>query len=89
MILPASKDKYEKVADKIISIIAEQAAAIGRFEVIDRNLVDEILEEQAFQMSGVVSDDQVVELGELVAAEEELIVYIIHFGQKGVPNEHD
>ena len=35
MILPASKDKYEKVADKIISIIAEQAAAIGRFEVID------------------------------------------------------
>ena len=89
MILPASKDKYEKVADKIISIIAEQAAAIGRFEVIDRNLVDEILEEQAFQMSGVVSDDQVVELGELVAAEEALIVDIIHFGQKGVPKEHD
>ncbi|HIN01707.1 MAG TPA: hypothetical protein EYM60_00040 [Candidatus Marinimicrobia bacterium] len=85
MILPASEGKYEEVADKILSVIANEATAIGRFEVIDRNLVDEILEEQKFQLSGMVSDDQVIKLGELAAAEEALIVNIVHFGQKGVP----
>ena len=89
MILPASQDKHKNVADKITSIVAETATSIGRFEVIDRNLVEEILEEQAFQMSGMVSNDQIVELGELAAAEEALIIDIIHFGQKGVPKEKD
>ena len=85
MILPASQEKYGPVADKVTSIIADAATSVGRFEVIDRNLVDEILEEQAFQMSGIVSDEQVVKLGEMAAAEEALIINIVHFGQKGVP----
>ena len=85
MILPASQVKYGPVADKVTSIIADAATSVGRFEVIDRNLVDEILEEQAFQMSGIVSDEQVVEFGEMAAAEEALIINIVHFGQKGVP----
>ena len=85
MILPASQEKYGPVADKVNSIIADAATSVGRFEVIDRNLVDEILEEQAFQMSGIVSDEQVVKLGEMAAAEEALIINIVHFGQKGVP----
>ena len=87
MILPASQEKYEPIADKITSIIAGAATSVGRFEVIDRSLVDEILEEQAFQMSGIVSDEQVMEFGEMAAAEEALIINIIHFGQKGVPKE--
>ena len=85
MILPASQEKYGPVADKVTSIIADAATSVGRFEVIDRNLVDEILEEQAFQMSGLVSDEQVMEFGEMAAAEEALIINIVHFGQKGVP----
>ena len=85
MILPASQKKYGPVADKVTSIIADAATSVGRFEVIDRNLVDEILEEQAFQLSGIVSDEQVVEFGEMAAAEEALIINIVHFGQKGVP----
>jgi len=85
MILPASQEKHGPVADKVTSIIADAATSVGRFKVIDRNLVDEILEEQAFQMSGIVSDEQVVEFGELAAAEEALIINIVHFGQKGVP----
>ena len=85
MILPASQEKYGPIADKVTSIIADAATSVGRFEVIDRNLVDEILEEQAFQMSGIVSDEQVMEFGEMAAAEEALIINIVHFGQKGVP----
>ncbi len=51
MILPASQEKHGPVADKVTSIIADAATSVGRFEVIDRNLVDEILEEtQQFGM---------------------------------------
>ena len=87
MILPAAQDNEKELADKVLSIISEQATALGRFEVIDRNLVAEILEEQKFQLSGLVSNDQVVQLGELAAAEKALILEIVHFGQKGVPKE--
>jgi len=87
MILPAAQDNEKELADKVLSIISEQATALGGFEVIDRNLVAEILEEQKFQLSGLVSNDQVVQLGELAAAEKALILEIVHFGQKGVPKE--
>ena len=87
MILPATQNNEKELADKVLSIISEQATALGRFEVIDRNLVAEILEEQKFQLSGLVSNDQVVQLGELAAAEKALILEIVHFGQKGVPKE--
>ena len=87
MILPAAQDNEKELADKVLSIISEQATALGGFEVIDRNLVAEILEEQKFQLSGLVSNDQVVQLGELAAAEKALILEIVHFGQKDVPKE--
>ena len=87
MVLPSSQDNFQEVAEKVISIISEAATTVGRFEVIDRSILEDIVEEQAFQMSGMVSDDQVVELGEFSTAQEALIVDIIHFGQKGVPKE--
>ena len=89
MILPATQNNEKELADKVLSIISEQATALGRFEVIDRNLVAEILEEQKFQLSGLVSNDQVVQVGELAAAEKALILEIVHFGQKGVPKEKE
>ncbi len=87
MILPASEGNYDEVADKILPVIANEATATGRFEVLDRNLVDEILEEQKLQLSGMVSDDHVVKLGELAAAEETLNMNNVQFGQKGVPKK--
>ena len=89
MILPAIEDNEKELADKVLSIISEQATSLGRFEVIDRNLVAEILEEQRLQLSGLVSNDQVVQVGKLAAAEKALILEIVHFGQKGVPKEKE
>ena len=83
MILPTTEEVYYDISNKMLSIIADQATELGRFEVIDRNIVDEILLEQKFQLSGMVSDNQIVEIGELAAAEEALILTIINFGQKG------
>ena len=49
MILTADADNDQEIAERVLSIISTQATSIGRFEVIDRNLVDQILEEQKFQ----------------------------------------
>ena len=87
MILTAAYDEDQEMAERVLSIISDQATSIGRFEIIDRNLVDEILEEQKFQLSGMVDNDQVVEIGELAAAESAIILDIVNFGQKGVPKK--
>jgi len=85
MILPSSSSEYESISDDILSIISQKATALGRYDVIDRNLVDDILAEQKFQYSGNVSDEDIVAIGEMAAAEEALILNMIHFGQRGVP----
>ena len=87
VILPSQNKKTDDIADKLLSIISSQASSIGRFEIIDRNIVDDILREQKFQLSGSVLDKDIIAIGELAAAEEALILEIIHFGQKGVPLE--
>ena len=90
MVILPSKNNYNKnIADKIVSIISSQAVSIGRFNVIDRNIVEEILTEQKFQLSGIVNNDQVIEIGNLASAEEALVLDVIHFNQKGVPKEKD
>ncbi len=87
MILTAAYDEDQEIAERILSIISDQATSVGRFEIIDRNLVDEILEEQKFQLSGMVDNDQVVRIGELASAENGLILDIINYGQEGVPKD--
>lgn len=87
LILPSQIDdkKYNNIADKVLSIISTQASSIGRFDIIDRNIIDEILEEQKFQLSGYVTENDIIKIGEFAAAEEALILEIVHFGQKGIP----
>ena len=85
IILPTSTHPNESLEKKVISIISEQATTIGRFDVIDRNMVDKILEEQEFQLSGLVKKNDITKVGEFAAAEIALLLEIIHFGQKGIP----
>ena len=87
VILPSQNKDADFIADKLLSIISSQASSIGRFEIIDRSIVDNILKEQKFQLSGSVLDKDIITIGELAAAEEALILEIIHFGQKGIPVE--
>lgn len=88
MILPPSGEN-ELIAEDILSMISKQATTLGRYDVIDRNHVDDILAEQKFQYSGNVADEDIVAIGELAAAEEALILNVIHFGQQGVPPKEE
>ena len=85
MILPASNNIDQEIMSKILSIISTQATSLGRFKIIDRNDLEKILKEQKLQLSGMVNQSQIMEIGELASAENALIIEIINFGQKGVP----
>ena len=89
IILQSDLNNYKEITSRVLSIISSQATSIGRFEIIDRNLVAEILEEQKFQLSGMVNDENIIEIGSMAFADEALILKIIDFNQKGVPKEND
>ena len=75
----------ESIGNKITSILSQKATDLGRFEVIDRRLINSILEEQRLQNSGIFNEDQIVQIGELASAKEAFIVNIFEYAQKGVP----
>ena len=87
LILQSDLNNNIEISDKILSIISSQATTLGRFEIIDRNLVSKILEEQKFQLSGMVNDENIIEIGNMASADEALILEIIDFNQNGVPKE--
>ena len=80
MILPANDNINREIMNKILSIISTQATSLGRFKIIDRNDLAKILKEQKLQLSGMVNQNQIIEIGELASAENALIIDIINFG---------
>jgi hypothetical protein len=90
LILPAKGgDDPESIDARVTAIVAAQATALKRFEVVDRTHLKALLEEQALQLSGLIDAAEIVELGQLAAAPEALLVTVINFGQKGVPPEEE
>ncbi len=90
LILPStSQEEYQDVGDKATAIVASEATKLGRFEIIDRNHLESIMDEQALQLSGIINDEEVVEIGKIAAAPEALLVTVMNFGQKGVPPEDE
>lgn len=89
LILPAKGGgERESIENKLIQILASEAASLGRYEIIDRNKLEKVMEEQALQMTGVVNDSDLVEWGRIAGAGEGMILDLINFHQKGVP-PHD
>jgi len=90
LILPStSETDYQDIADRVTAIVASKATQLGRFEVIDRNNLESIMDEQALQLSGLINDEEVVEIGKIAAAPEALLVTVLNFGQKGVPPDDE
>ena len=63
IILQSDLNNHIDIANQILSIISSQATSLGRFEIIDRNLVTEILAEQKFQLSGMINNENIIEIG--------------------------
>lgn len=90
LILPSTAtDELQPVADEAVSIVSDVATSLGRFEVVDRNDLEEILKEQALQLTGIINDSMVVEVGHVAAAHEAVIVDILNFHQQGIPPDED
>jgi len=86
VILPGQDaENPESISSKVTSIVAAKAVELGRFNVIDRTQIESILAEQKRQLSGIVDETQIIEIGNLAAADQALLVKIITFGQRGVP----
>ena len=86
VILPGQDTENPRsISRRVTSIVSAKAVELGRFNVIDRTQIESILAEQKLQLSGIVDENQIVELGHLAAADEALLVKIITFGQRGVP----
>ena len=87
LIILTNEYETNKIAEKIYQIASSTATQLKRYEVIDRNHLKSILEEQKLQHSGVIDPDQAIELGKVAAANEALLIKIQTFDQKGIPSE--
>jgi len=90
LVLTADESKPENAIDRKISkIVAEVATRLGRYEVIDRNHLESILDELALHQAGFIAGKDIIELGGIASAKEAMKVEITQFSQKGVPPETD
>ncbi len=86
IILPGQdSDDPESISRIVTGIVSAKAVELGRFNVIDRTQIESILSEQKLQLSGIVNENQIVDIGNLAAADEGILVRVITFGQRGVP----
>ena len=91
LILPtgAVEDDSYTIDQEVTGAIAGLAVQLGRFEIIDRNNLVRILNEQDLYLLGLVDDSAAISLGEIAAAKEALLITVLDFTQRGVPPPKD
>ena len=87
LIILTGEEKDKEITEKIYQIASSTATQLNRYNVIDRSQLDRILKEQKLQHSGVIDQNQAIEIGKVAAANEALLIQVHNFGQKGVPTE--
>ena len=87
LIILTCEKEDKKITKKIYQIASSTAMQLNRYNVIDRSQLTRILKEQKLQHSGVVDQNQAIEIGKVAAANEALLIQVHNFGQKGVPTE--
>lgn len=61
-----SEDEVSALTDRLLTELFQT----GYYNVIEREMMDEILTEQGFQLSGCVSNECIVEIGKLIGVEQ-------------------
>ncbi len=80
---------HVEISLEVGRIVAGVAAELGRFEIIDRNDLQQIIQEQDLALFGLVNDSDAVRLGQIAGAQEALRVSIVSFSQIGVAPKDD
>ncbi|UCH63913.1 MAG: hypothetical protein JSU77_05595 [Fidelibacterota bacterium] len=89
LVLPAQSDDTTGIQLEVTETVASVAISLGRFEIIDRNHLEDILLEQDLSLLGLIDDSSAVSLGKIAAAREAMLVSVLNFGQQGVPEKSD
>jgi hypothetical protein len=89
IILPYTESNtYPKdLQESILAVLSTEATALGRFEIVDRNNLNSLLQEHATQLSATTLAKDLIELGAIAATEKGLLLRITRFSQVGQPSE--
>jgi len=73
-VVPAKMDQsvVEPVTEKVI----ERLVVSGRYTVLDRSNISQVLKEREFQVSGMVSDEEITEAGKYLGADFVVVVKV-------------
>jgi len=74
VILPSNKQ--EKIHSQIVDIVATEASKLTRYEVYNRQDLEDILKEQSLQMSGLMANEDPIKIGKIVGANEAIKITI-------------
>lgn len=91
LILPSniSNSKDNSIEEEVTGYVADIATNLGRFDVIDRNHIGSIVREQKLQLSGLIDESMITEMGNIAAAKDGILVNVTHYSQIGVPKDDD
>ena len=65
----ASNENAENLKESVTEKLIIQLVNLRRFRVIERGVIEEIMKEQAFSLSGMVDENTAIEVGKLVGAD--------------------
>lgn len=85
LIILTNEDENNEIMDRMYEIASSSATQLQRYEVMDRRMLKNVLKEQKLQHSGVMDNDQAVEIGKIATANEALLINMQIFEQKGIP----
>jgi TolB-like protein len=81
-----AKNVNQETADAVADILSTELFNSQRFNVIERQAITRILEEQKLQMTGVTDMSQAVEIGKILNVEKILIGSVSRLGESYIIN---
>ncbi|MBN2411958.1 hypothetical protein JXQ31_09725 [candidate division KSB1 bacterium] len=81
-----AKNVNQETAEAVADILSTELFNTNRFDVIERQAINKILEEQKLQMTGITDMSQAAEIGKMLNVEKILIGSVSRLGQTYIIN---
>ncbi len=81
-----AKNVNQETAEAVADILSTELFNTNRFDVIERQAINKILEEQKLQMTGITDMSQAAEIGKVLNVEKILIGSVSRLGQTYIIN---